>query len=119
MIPEYELRLEVAAMPKARPRFGRGRAYMDSDYEAWKAGVAQEARLRGVPLLDEPLSLSVALSRRSTLIRVSTLDHLPNNRRGTLTGDVDNYAGGIMDALEGVAWVNDRQINELTVRLER
>lgn len=35
------------------------------------------------------------------------------NRSGE--GDVDNYAKLVQDALEGIAWVNDRQVDLLLV----
>jgi len=31
-------------------------------------------------------------------------------------GDVDNLAGGVMDALNGVAWFDDEQVIDLVVR---
>ena len=32
------------------------------------------------------------------------------------TSDLDNYAKNVLDALEGVAWSNDRQVDDLHVR---
>ena len=31
-------------------------------------------------------------------------------------GDIDNLCKGVMDALEGIAFVNDRQVVEITAR---
>lgn len=110
MTDPYELEIELPAMPKARPKVGRGRAYMPREYMEWKEAFAEEARWRGAVLLDEPCYAEVALSRKSTRLRVSTLGRASKSRSGLLTGDVDNYMGGVMDALEGVCWTNDRLV---------
>jgi len=36
--------------------------------------------------------------------------------RGTLQGDLDNYAKALIDALQGVLYKNDRQVETITVR---
>ena len=110
---EYELILEDRAWPKARPKLGQKRAYMPKEYMEWKEALAAEAKFRGAVLLDEPVRLELELMRRSTVVRVSTLGYESKTRAGLLTGDVDNYAGGVMDALEGVCWTNDRLVFEL------
>ena len=41
----------------------------------------------------------------------STITQLDDNREASkLTGDVDNYAKAIVDALNGVAYADDKQI---------
>jgi len=37
--------------------------------------------------------------------------------RAREVGDADNYAKSVMDALRGVAWVDDRQVTRLVVEL--
>jgi crossover junction endodeoxyribonuclease RusA len=36
--------------------------------------------------------------------------------KSSLRGDIDNYVKSILDALNGVAWEDDKQIIELTVK---
>ena len=103
--------IERPAMPKARPNFGKGRAYMPKEYMDWKDAVAQEALLRGAVLLDRPVVASFVFSNTRTVVEYEPIESVESGSRGgMLTGDVDNYIGGMMDALEGVAWKNDRLI---------
>jgi Holliday junction resolvase RusA-like endonuclease len=109
----------IPARPKARPRSGQGRVYMDPAYMAWKDEFAIRAKAAGAVLLDYPVRFEVALSRTETVVTVSDLELGYNKRSGLLTGDVDNYAGGVMDALNGVAWHDDRQVWEMEAWLEQ
>jgi Holliday junction resolvase RusA-like endonuclease len=111
MTEQYEI--PWAAMPKARPVFGKGRVFMPSDYMDWKEAVAESVGYMRPTLHELPVSLEVALLRDRTLITVEPLPNRTASRSGMLTGDVDNYVGGIQDALEGVLWTNDRLIEDV------
>lgn len=78
---------------------GRGkRRYSDPTYAAYKALLQVEARNRGCPNFGaKPVSLVVQVTLKSW----------------SGQGDVDNYAKAVMDALEGVAFDNDRQVRRL------
>jgi len=114
------IRIELAGepVPKARPRFGKGRVFTDartSSYEAslgWAARVAMAGR---APLLG-PLVLSVMAFLgipRSWSAR---------DRRRALVGavqpigkpDWDNV-GKISDALNGIVWGDDAQVVDARV----
>lgn len=86
--------LPIGCKPKARPKVPRrGKAYMPPEYVAWKALVAASLRQAGAQMMDGLLEM-----------------HLVVCWRGKGRGDADNYAGGVMDAAEGVLFKNDRQV---------
>ena len=96
------IRSTIPAMSKPRPRTTQtGHVYMPAPYMQWKQriGGLVALGLRSLPLFGQArleLSLTIWAGR----------------------GDADNLAGGIMDALNGIAWTDDRQIRRLVVDLE-
>lgn len=91
---------EVAGQPKpqARPRVTRNGTYTPQASRDWKEAVGRAAWLAKVQSVDGPVELHIVLG-------------------GALRGDVDNYAKGIMDALNGIAYKDDRQVKSLSVTL--
>jgi Holliday junction resolvase RusA-like endonuclease len=86
--------LPVPLQPKARPRFGRGGAYTDSKYRAWMQNVRA--------ILSEwwtapPLKKGQVVSLHLKFF-------------GPGTSDLDNLEGAVMDAGNGIVWVDDRVI---------
>ena len=72
---------------------------------AFKLHVALEARRHFAKPLGESVRVVVAFTFRR-----------PKKSRAVYPpGDVDNLAKGVLDALNGVAWVDDRQVCELHV----
>lgn len=67
--------------PKARPRFGGGRAYLPAKYRDWKENAIIELLSQSRP--------SIPISRAEVSIEIG----------GKQTGDLDNIAGAILDAL--------------------
>jgi Holliday junction resolvase RusA-like endonuclease len=85
--------LPVPLQPKARPRFARtGKAYTDPKYRAWMKNA--ESILREwwpYPPLEKGQVLAIHMTFH-----------------GPGTSDLDNLAGAVMDAGQGVVWVSDR-----------
>jgi len=111
-LTSWESVIEQPAMPKARPRVTKNGTHMPPKYVAWAKGFALEAKASGMKVQGYPQTLEVGLSRDRTVIRVSELPDDTTSRSKRLTGDVDNYLGGVMDALQGIAWENDRHIHD-------
>lgn len=87
---DFELR--VPLMSKARPRSprGGGRPYMPKAYMQWKADVrAILAEWWAIPPLEQVNCLCLVF-------------------RGPARGDLDNLAGAVLDAGNGLIWVDDR-----------
>lgn len=62
------------------------------------------------PCLDGPVRVMIYLSEHGFDITVEPADHDSH-----LRGDIDNYCKTILDALNKVAWKDDKQIVELRV----
>lgn len=95
------LTLPIAPMSKARPRFVHGgHAFLPARYRTWLDEAKRLAALawRGRDVLDG--ALTVELEFRG-----------PKRP----AGDLDNLAGGILDALTGIAYLDDKQIDCLNV----
>lgn len=92
------LRLEFALKPraKARPRVTRRGTYMPPGYVAWKRKFAGYARSQIPPEWGMPTG------------RVYCDVYIICKRK--CLPDADNALGSIYDALQGVAYVNDKQI---------
>ena len=87
---DFELR--VPLMSKARPRMlrGGGRPYMPKAYMDWKADVrAILAEWWTIEPLDDVRCLCLSF-------------------RGPARGDLDNMAGAVLDAGNGLIWLDDR-----------
>ena len=111
LIAQFDLR----PFPKERPRATRGGMM----YTPLKTRECEKRVLslfkENFPDHDpiaEPISVDVEVATDKITIAVSTEEHKPKGMRG----DLDNYIKAILDALNGAAWVDDRQIVALTAR---
>jgi Holliday junction resolvase RusA-like endonuclease len=84
--------LPVPLQPKSRPRFAKGVAYKDSKYTAWTEDV--RAILREWWTIP-PLQKGQVVALHLTFC-------------GPGTSDLDNLAGAVMDAGNGIVWADDR-----------
>ena len=87
---DFELR--VSLMSKARPRMprGGGRPYMPKAYMDWKADVR------------------AILAEWWTVAPLEKVNCLCLSFRGPARGDLDNMAGAVLDAGNGLIWRDDR-----------
>lgn len=99
--------------PKAkdRPRLGKtGHVYTPKETRMAEERFA-EAFKALMPAdftpIDTPISVSWAFSKDHVLVEIK--HHNPHEHR-TLRADIDNYVKLVSDSLNGVAYVDDRQI---------
>lgn len=100
--------------PRARAAGGKAFIYTPSKTKAAEASQA-DAFLGAAPAGFQPLEgpLDVILTFDDTTVQVDIAACDPATSK--LRGDLDNYAKTTLDALNGVAWVDDRQITKLTI----
>lgn len=83
-------------VPKQRPRLVSGRVFTPSKTHAAEELIAWKARAAGVRISTDVVSVTVGF-------------YFTGQRRG----DIDNLVKTVLDALNGVAYVDDRQVLHL------
>lgn len=99
---------------KGRPRVTKtGQAYTPEATRRAEKAIRQafEERYDEGPL-EGPLEVTVVLRNDEFDIGVRAVGDYEHRK---LRGDVDNYAKTILDALNGAAWIDDKQIRTLVV----
>lgn len=105
-----ELRLDGEPVPKGRPRVGRnGNVYTPDATAAAELAIGWRVRERYTGLAPTALPVGLAVAFRSRGSR--------GKRRGR--ADLDNLVKLVKDALNGIAWVDDSQVEELHATLAR
>lgn len=91
------VRLTIPGQPvgKGRPRFSNGHAYTPAKTVAAERAIQLLARVAGI----KPLTGRLAVRLRFVC--------------ETTRGDLDNFAKLVLDALNGIAWADDRQIDDI------
>lgn len=103
-------------VPQPRPRFttrGKfGKAYTPSRHpvNAYRRAIAAAAVEAGAGVHEQPVQcvIDAVFARPKSHARMKTPPALP-------VADCDNIAKAVQDALNGVAWKDDRQVGRLVV----
>lgn len=105
----------IARRPRAkeRPRFVKktGHTYTPKktlNYEKELAWLYNGPKFKG------PLHIVLVFDSHKTIIKIKEMNLKTTSSK--LRGDIDNYAKSILDALNGVAFLDDRQIMRLELR---
>ena len=108
---QYHQNFAVRPKAKARPRMTRtGRAYTPKATVDYEKSIAD---LYKGPLFETGLlSVKLRFTIEGTEILIEPVVHNPlvDGPKTKLTGDIDNYAKSVLDALNGVAYTDDKQI---------
>lgn len=99
---------------KQRPRSGRGHTYTPkatTDAEKIIRDNFLEAVGPDFKMYDGPIGVDVHMTKDKLRIEIWPMHARDNN---SLNGDIDNYLKTVLDALNGVAYVDDKQIDVLT-----
>lgn len=117
---DLSARINIRAVTKGRPRLGRRRkAYTPARTLEFEAAVAEAwASLHDAQEpLQGPLGMSLAIGSNHIDIHVWELEE--SHRPKYITGDADNYLKAVSDALNGVAYVDDKQLHHMEVFLTK
>lgn len=110
---------EVSGPPRGqgRPRWGNGRAYKAREDAAWEDRIAA-AYWQAYPEAPKytrqvHVTVEAYLPIPQSASRASRLEMSGNKQPALKKPDVDNVAKSVLDALNGVAWQDDKQITLL------
>lgn len=110
-LPHFSLKLKLKPVPKARPRSGKNGTYTPKrtvDYE----NAIRKAFCEKYPT-HEPLDGPVTLVMDFEPDRIS-VDIYPSLAvKSKLRGDLDNYVKAVGDALNGLAYNDDKQVQRI------
>lgn len=107
-------------VPQPRPRVstrgGFARAYVPKTHRvhAYRNAVASAARKAGCEPCRKPVSVVIDFvfgRPKSHLCKAGVREQAPSLPRP----DLDNMAKAVLDALNGIAWVDDSQVSRLVV----
>lgn len=106
---------------KERVRVAGGRAFTPKRTKAYEAQVAWEYKKQKGKFYDkEPVTVKIKLyftppksTTKRELQKISTGQAMYMGKK-----DIDNIAKSILDGLNGVAYIDDRQVVELTISKE-
>ena len=92
-------------MPFNRPRFKNGRGFNSPRYTAFKENLGYKARaaMKGREPIKGAFKISIDFYKKSTQRILSKT-----------FGDLDNFIKAVMDALNGICYVDDAQCVEFT-----
>lgn len=102
---EYSFTVIGRPVPKGRPRMTRrGRVFTP------EKTLQAESDIRGLydgPFFEGNISVQVAINTDAVVVTISN----SVGETSKLRGDLDNYVKTVLDALNGVAWEDDRQVH--------
>lgn len=107
----YKLKVDSKPIPKGRPRMTRyGRVFTPATTLQAEAIIAQAWN---GPKYEGLVEVDCVFSPEGTTVIVTPVD----GTQSKLRGDIDNYVKLLMDGLNGVAWLDDKQV--IVVRAEK
>jgi len=110
MKPFHQI-IDLRPRAKGRPRVTKtGHAFTPKETKKYEQDFAD---MYEGPLYEtELLSVKLAFTTAGTEIFIEPVkpNVNVNQPKGKLTGDIDNYAKAVLDALNGVAYTDDKQI---------
>lgn len=103
----FTFRVDTRPTVKGRPRLGRrGRVFTPQKTLEAEAFIAEEYnRLRG-PYYETTVSLEAIFEQTGIEVTITPIEGLTSKLRG----DTDNYMKLLCDALNGVAYPDDKQV---------
>lgn len=105
----FTVRVESPPKTKGRPRLGRRRkAYTPAATLEAESIIAMAWRRHDGPCFDGPVGVDIAYDKLGQTITVYEVDW-----RSKMRGDTDNYVKLTLDGLNGVAFKDDRQVQDI------
>ena len=107
--------LNIRPFSKERPRVTRRGTFMTGKYSERKkllTALYLASRYRNIDFKGKPIHLKLIFCFKVPKSWTKKMKSAPDHRR--IVHDIDNLSGGVMDALNGIAWNDDKDIVSLT-----
>lgn len=113
MLNKHKQTFNIKPRSKQRPRTTRsGHTYTPKETKEYEQFISKA--YTGVAFPEGPLHITLVFDNDKTEITIQELR--PPKNPSKLRGDIDNYAKAILDALNGVAYTDDKQIVRLDLK---
>jgi len=109
---QYHQIIKIRPIAKGRPRFNMktGNAYTPTRTREYEKSIKES--YKGPLFENSLLSVKLRFTVDGTELLIEPVEENPlvAQPKSKLTSDIDNYAKAVLDALEGVAYINDKQV---------
>jgi Holliday junction resolvase RusA-like endonuclease len=104
---KHEFRIERRSKAKGRPRATKsGHVYTDASTREYEKAVAEAYRSSDGPKFDGPVQIKINVNVHYADVTIESIDN-----ESKLRGDLDNYVKSILDGLNKVAYLDDKQVH--------
>ena len=103
-------KLDIKLMPAPRPRLGTNCTYNPANYTEQKKYI--QNKIRAFKKWESDVSLSVDL----LVVHKTPKNGLKRRKHPFPIGDADNMLKGLLDAMNGIIYVDDTQVTEAKVK---
>lgn len=115
----YNFEILGKVQAKQRPKFNGKIAYTPAKtniYENWVKQSFLSAYSNPIPIVDNPIRVKIiAFYQIPKVSKKKQQEMISDKIRPTIKPDTDNVAKSILDSLNGIAYIDDKQIVELIV----
>ena len=104
------IKFDIPPRPKGRPRFAKGHAYTPKLTNEYEKTIGEEYLLKGLKKHLGAISIFVTFNYRIPTSRTKELKH------GDICiekADIDNLQKSVLDGLNGVAFLDDKQVYKI------
>lgn len=103
---KHEFKIERRPKAKGRPRATKtGHVYTDKSTRDYETAVAEAYQSSGGPRFEGPVQVIVNVYSNYAEVTIESIDN-----ESKLRGDLDNYIKSILDGLNKVAYLDDKQV---------
>lgn len=108
---EHEFKIERRAKAKSRPRATRtGHVYTDASTREYEKAVGEAYKSSGGPKFEGPVQVEINVYYNYVNVTIKDIEN-----ESKLRGDADNYAKSILDGLNKIAYLDDKQVHTLHI----
>ena len=101
---------------KERPRMSKGRTYTPPRTRKCETAIRKWAENEGITPVVYPVKVDITIYEPALHSDPRTIMHSISGFTYHTKGDIDNYGKTVLDALNGIAYRDDKQIADLRIR---